>query len=94
MALTLVEAAKHAMGRDEELRATVMELYARSSDILRTLPFENISGNALQFNREQTLPSVGFRGVNEAFTEGTGVLERVTEALCIQVETWMWISLL
>lgn len=83
MALTLVEAAKAAMGRDEDLRATVMELYARSSDILANMPFENIQGNALQFNREQTLPSVGFRGVNEAYSEGTGKLERVTEALCI-----------
>lgn len=83
MALTLVEAAKVAMGRDEDLRATVMELYARSSDLMATMPFENIQGNALQFNREQTLPSVGFRGVNEAYSEGTGKLERVTEALCI-----------
>ena len=83
MALTLVEAAKAAMGRDEDLRATVMELYARSSDLMANMPFENIQGNALQFNREQTLPSVGFRGVNEAYSEGTGKLERVTEALCI-----------
>ena len=83
MALTLVEAAKAAMGRDEDLRATVMELYARSSDLMANMPFENIQGNALQFNREQTLPAVGFRGVNEAFSEGTGKLERVTEALCI-----------
>jgi len=83
MALTLVEAAKVAMGRDEDLRATIMELYARSSDIMANMPFENIEGNALQFNREQTLPAVGFRGVNEAYSEGVGKLERVTEALCI-----------
>lgn len=83
MALTLIEAAKVAMGRDEDLRATVMELYARSSDLMANMPFENIEGNALQFNREQTLPAVGFRGVNEAYAEGVGKLERVTEALCI-----------
>jgi hypothetical protein len=56
MALTLVEAAKIAMGRDEALKATVMELYARGSDILQFLPFENITGNALTFNREKNLP--------------------------------------
>ena len=83
MALTLVEAAKVAMGRDEALKATVMELYARSSDILQFLPFESITGNALTFNREKTLPSAGFRGVNEAYDEGTGQVDKITESLAI-----------
>lgn len=83
MALTLVEASKAALGRDEVLKATVMELYARSSDVLMNIPFENIAGNSLVFNRERTLPDVGFRGVNEAFSEGTGQLDRVIEALAI-----------
>jgi len=83
MALTLVEASKIAMGRDETLKATVMELYAKSSDILQYMKFETISGNALSFNREKTLPNAGFRGLNEAYTEGTGELERVTESLAI-----------
>ena len=83
MALTLVEAAKLAMGRDEALKATVMELYARSSDILQYLPFENITGNALTFNREKTLPSVGFRGINESYDESTGQIDKITESLTI-----------
>jgi len=83
MALTLVEASKIAMGRDEALKATIMELYARSSDVLQYMPFENITGNALTFNREKTLPTVGFRGVNEGYTEGTGTIDRVTESLAI-----------
>ncbi len=83
MALTLIDAAKMAMGRDETLLATVMELYARSSDLLQYLPFENISGNALTFNREATLPTAGFRGLNEAYTEGTGKTDRITESLAI-----------
>jgi len=83
MALTLVESAKIALGRDQALKATVMELYARSSDILQYMPFENITGNSLAFNREKTLPNVGFRGVNEAYTESTGQVERVQEALAI-----------
>jgi hypothetical protein len=83
MALTLVEAAKLAMGRDEALKATVMELYARNSDILQYLPFENITGNALTFNREKTLPSVGFRGINESYDESTGQIDKVTESLMI-----------
>ena len=83
MALTLIEAAKIAMGRDEALKATIMELYAKNSDIMMALPFENISGNALTFNREKTLPTIGFRAVNEAYTEGTGEVDNITESLAI-----------
>ena len=81
MALTLLEAAKLHSG--DVLRSAIIELYAGSSDILSTLPFTNISGNALKYNREEALPGVGFRGVNEAYSESTGVLNPITEALVI-----------
>ncbi|RLD18052.1 MAG: hypothetical protein DRI33_04480, partial [Caldiserica bacterium] len=83
MALTLIESAKLALGRDETLKATVMELYAKASDLMQYLPFQDITGNSLVFNREQTLPSVGFRSLNEAYTEGSGTVDRVTEVLAI-----------
>ena len=83
MALTLIEAMKAAQGREETYKAAIMELYARSSDLLQALPFESISGNALSFNREKTLPDVGFRGVNEAFDESTGTVDPQTERLTI-----------
>lgn len=81
MALTLVEAAKLHSG--EVKRSAIIELFAQGSDILRTLPFDNIQGNALAYNREETLPGIGFRGVNEAYTESTGVINPVTEPLMI-----------
>lgn len=81
MALTLLEAAKLETG--DLIRQAIIEMYAGSSDILTVLPFENISGNALKYNREQSLPGVGFRGVNESYTESTGVLNPLTEALVI-----------
>jgi hypothetical protein len=81
MALTLVEAAKINSG--DVVRSAVIEMFARESDILQTLPFENIQGNALKYNREAQLPGIAFRGVNEAFPESTGVLNPVTEALTI-----------
>lgn len=81
MALTLVEAAKLHSG--DVLRSAIIELYARNSDVLIALPFENISGNALRYNREDKLPGVGFRGVNEAYAESTGVLNPLTETLTI-----------
>lgn len=83
MALTLIESAKQAMGRDEVLKATVMELFAKNSDILQFMPFEDIQGNALKFNREKMLPGVAFRGVNEGYTESTGETEAVLESLAI-----------
>lgn len=83
MALTLLEAAKVAANNGEALRSGVIEMYARSSPILGVLPFEDISGNALRYNREDVLPGVGFRGVNEAYTESTGILNPLTEPLLI-----------
>lgn len=81
MALTLPEAAKLESGN--VIRQAIIEMYAGSSDILTNLPFTNISGNALKYNREGNLPGVGFRGVNEAYTPSTGILNPITEALVI-----------
>lgn len=80
-ALTLVEAAKLETGN--VIRQAIIELYAGSSDILANLPFDNIPGNAMKYNREDSLPGVGFRGVNESYTPSTGVLNPLTEALVI-----------
>lgn len=81
MALTLVEAAKLETGDD--VRSAIIEMYAGSSDVLAALPFDSISGNAMKYNREGSLPGVGFRGVNEAYTPSTGILNPITEALVI-----------
>lgn len=81
MPLTLVEAAK--MNSGDVIRSAIIEIYARSSDILMSLPFENIDGNAVKYNQEDTLPGIAFRGVNEGYTESTGVLNPVTEPLVI-----------
>ena len=88
MALTIVEAAKLNPG--DVLRQAIVEMYARTSEVLRTLPFESIPGNALKYNREDILPGVGFRGVNEAFPESVGVLNPITESLVIAGGTSTW----
>lgn len=81
MPLTLVEAAKRETGN--VVRQGVIETFARESNILRVLPFEDIAGNALRYNREEQLPGVAFRGVNEGFPESTGVINPQTESLFI-----------
>lgn len=80
-ALTLVEAAKLASG--DVVQQAVIQMFAEESDILMTLPFDNIPGNALKYNREAALPGISFRGVNEAFPESSGVINPQTEALVI-----------
>ena len=81
MALTLVEAAKLETG--DVYRQGVIETFAQSAGVMLVLPFEDITGNALRYNREEKLPGVGFRGVNEAYPESTGILNPMTEPLVI-----------
>jgi hypothetical protein len=83
MSLTLIEAAKVAQGKGDTYKAGIIELYAQSSDVLMNLPFTNIQGNALKYNQEEKLPGVGFRGVNEGYTESTGIINPVVETLTI-----------
>lgn len=81
MALTLLEAAKLHSG--DVYKQGIIEMFASLSGILMALPFEDIQGNALKYNREETLPGVGFRGVNEGFNESTGVINPLIESLFI-----------
>lgn len=83
MALTLLEASKLMLNRGEVQRSAIVETYPRSSDILRVLPFRDIPGNAYAYNQEQTLPGIGFRGVNASYTASTGVINPEVEPLVI-----------
>lgn len=83
MPLTLVEAAKLAANNGETKRASVISMFARESSLLAAIPFNDITGNAYAYSREGALPSVAFRGVNEAYTESTGVINPLVEALRI-----------
>lgn len=81
MALTLIEAAKLHSG--DVIRSAMIEIFAQSNDLLANMPFDDIAGNAIRYNREDTLPGVAFRGLNEAYTESTGVINPLTEQLVI-----------
>jgi hypothetical protein len=83
MALTLVEASKLAANQGQEMRSAVIEMFARASQWLASLPFKDIQGNAYAYNREGTLPGVAFRGVNESYTASTGIVNPLVEALRI-----------
>jgi hypothetical protein len=78
--LTLVEAAKLIQN---PLQRGVVEVFPQTSPVLQHLPFLDVQGNAYSYNQEQTLPGIGFRGINEIYDESTGVINPQTEALKI-----------
>jgi hypothetical protein len=77
MALTLLEASKHASNAAE--MAVIREL--TEGDILSVLPFNNISGSGVHFRREESLAGVGFRHLNQGLTESYGQTSQQSEAL-------------
>lgn len=80
MALLLEEANKLSQ---DQFRAGVIEVFVENSPLLRRLDLLNIRGSAYEYNLEGELPNVAFRGVNESFTESTGVINPQKESLKI-----------
>lgn len=78
--LTLVEAYK--LSKDP-VASAIMETYANATELFSVLPIADIPGGAMVYNQEGVLPGVGFRGVNEAYTESTGVLNPQVDTLSI-----------
>jgi hypothetical protein len=79
MAFTLYEYHKQT---DDPVLSGVIEEFLDST-ILRFLPFKEIQGSAIEYNKESRLPGIGFRGVNEAYDESTGVINPQKEAIKI-----------
>ena len=77
MALTLLEAQKHAKTPAE--LAVVTELAA--GQLMSVLPFRNIEGNGIFWKREESLPDVGFRNYNGALAESYAEVSQQSESL-------------
>ena len=77
MALTLLEAQKHAKTPQE--LAVVTELAA--GQLMSVLPFRTIEGNGLFWKREESLPDVGFRNYNGALAESYAEVSQQSESL-------------
>ncbi|MFA6009424.1 MAG: major capsid protein [Desulfobacteraceae bacterium] len=80
MALTLLEASKLTT---EPLKKGIIEIFPRSSAVLERLPFFNVDGMAYRYNLEDTLPGIGFRGINQSYDESTGIINPQVESLFI-----------
>ena len=80
MALTLAESAK--LSNDIILQG-VIETIVLDSPILQALPFIEITGNGLTYNRENTNPAATFFNVGDTWTEATPTFSQITSTLAI-----------
>lgn len=80
MALTLTEANKLS---NDQLVAGVIETMAKESPVLQRLPFIEVLGNGLTYNRENVAPTAGFYSVGDTWDESTPTFTQVTSTLRI-----------
>lgn len=80
MAMTKVEASK--LTQDMLLRG-VIETIVKESSILAMLPFMDIIGSGMTYNRELTMPSSSFYDPGDTWTEATPTFDPVTVGLKI-----------
>jgi len=80
VALTLVEASKLST---DTLLAGVIETMAQESPVLQRLPFIEIVGNGLAYNRENDSPTAAFYDVGDNWAENTPTFSQETAALRI-----------
>ncbi len=80
MALTLAEASKLS---NDMLLQGVVETIIKDSPILQQMPFIEIVGNGLTYNRENALPSIDFYDVGDPWDESTPTFEQKTANLKI-----------
>ena len=80
MALTLAEAAKLS---NDLLLQGIIETIIKDSPVLQRMPFIEIVGNGLTYNREATAPSAGFFDVGDTWTESTPTFTQQTVTLKI-----------
>ncbi len=80
MAMTKAEAAK--LTQDLLLRG-VIETIVKESQLLQLLPFMEVAGSGVSYNREATMPAAQFYDVGDVWTEATPTFTPVVAALKI-----------
>jgi HK97 family phage major capsid protein len=80
MALTLTEAAK--LSNDIVVQG-VIETMVKESPILQRLPFIEVNGNAITYNRENAQPTAAWFAVGDTWTESTPTFTQLTKSLTI-----------
>jgi len=80
MSLSLAEAAKLS---NDILLQGVIETIVKDSPVLQQLPFIEIVGNGLTYNKENALPTIDFYDVGDTWAESTPTFSQVTATLKI-----------
>jgi hypothetical protein len=81
MTISLAEASK--LSTDILLKG-IIETVIKDSPILERLPFIQIVGNSLKYNREKTLPTVGwYAPVTGTWTTSEPAFEQCSASLCV-----------
>jgi len=81
MSISLDEASK--LSTDILLKG-IIETIIKDSPILQELPFIQIVGNSLKYNREKTLPTVGwYAPVSGTWTQSEPAFEQCSASLCV-----------
>jgi HK97 family phage major capsid protein len=80
VALTLAEGAKLS---NDVLLEGVIETVINDSPVLQRLPFIEIVGNGLTYNRENVAATAAFRAVGDTWTEDTPTFTQLTATLKI-----------
>jgi hypothetical protein len=80
MALSLTEASKLS---NDILLQGVVETIVKDSPVLQYMPFIEITGNGLTYNRENALPDIDFYDVGDTWNESTPTFTQVTANLKI-----------
>ena len=84
MAISLAEAAKLS---NDVLLQGIIETILKDSPVLQNLPFVEIIGNGLTYNREKTLPTAEWHAVNADWsTSPTPDFDQLTATLAILTE--------
>lgn len=80
MAISKVEAAK--LSNDMLLRG-VIETVVQESSVLNYLPFMNVTGTSVTYNRESSMPAAAFYEPGDTWTEATPTFNQHTARLAI-----------
>jgi hypothetical protein len=80
MAISLVEASKLS---NDVLLQGIIETIIKDSPILQEMPFIQIVGNGLTYNKETALPSINSYDVGDTWVESTPTFTQVTATLKI-----------
>ena len=80
MSLSLAEASKLS---NDILLQGVVETIIKDSPVLQQLPFIEIVGNGLTYNKENVLPTIDFYDVGDTWAESTPTFSQVTATLKI-----------